>query len=569
MRRSFARLTQPSIPVLLVILSAALAWGQDLNLPTLDEAQQLKHDALNVLGSIVNDPQSRDTDRLSAVSALVQSGDRDAVPLLAGALLSDPAPFVRRAAAEGFADLHSAAAVPALRQAALSDPTPSIRWAAGASLVQWSLAERAIIEHLLSDPHTLAAAAISLQEASKAGSFPRALGPLVHTALMGAFPDRKTYNVVERAAMVKTLGRLGVTNAIPLLLQTLNAIAEDPFVRGAAAFALGLIKAAEAVPDLITALHSDQDAIQLSAAGALGLLGDTRAIEPLSQLLRTATSAEVRAVAASALASFGVAVVPLLAQTLQSDPSPAVRQAALQGLARLGGPEATQTVLSFFNSGFLQSCDPSTCSGLALETLVALAQLGQGPLALQLLKATLDALGDALPFLFIFAEGDLVRVISEVGRVEPDVFSLLLINASPFAQALGLEALSNVQGSASRVTLLRFVGPDENGLVRRAALEGLAKWAVPDDVTIFAPELTNRDPRTGEAALAALARVGDARAFAPLHQALSSEAVSIRLDAAGAALAFAKRIVLINEMLNGCGPGVRRSPDQILLCLEE
>ncbi len=569
MKRAFARLSQLSNAILLVALSAASAWGQDLNLPTLDAARQLKHDALSVLGSVLRDPQSKETDRLSAVSGLVRNGDRDATPLLTAALLDDPSPTVRRAAAEGFARLRSAHAVPALRQAALSDPTPSIRWAAGASLVQWSLTEREFIERLLSDPHTLAAAVVSLQDAANAQDFPRALWPLTQAALILAFSDRKTYNVVERAAMLKTLGQLGTTRAIPLLRQTLNAPDEDPFVRGAAAFALGLLGADEALSDLITALQSNQDAIQLSAAGALARLGDGRALEPLSKLLRTAGSAEVRAAAASALGAFGATTIPTLAQALQTDAEPSVRQAAMGSLAQLGGSEATQAVLTFVNSGFLQSCDPSACSGLGLETLVALAQLGQGPLALHLLQLTLDALGDALPFLFIFAEAELVRVVSEVGRTAPYVFGMLLNNASPFAQALGLEALSNVQGSASRATLLRFVGPDKDGLVRRVALEGLSRWSVPDDVTIFAPELTNRDPRTREAALSALARVGDARALAPLQQALGSEAVSIRLDASGAALAFAKRIALINEMLKGCDSGARRSPDQMLFCLEE
>ena len=350
--------------------------------------------------------------------------------------------------------------------------------------------------------------------------------------------------------MLKVLAQLDASGAIPLLRQTLAAPSEDPFVRGAAAYALGLLGAKEAVPDLITVLQSDQDALQLAAAGALGDLQDIRAIEPLVQMLNIAKSEEVRTAAASALAPFGVAAVSALIDALQSDPAPTVRQAAIGGLAQIGGSEATDAVLTFLQSGYLQSCDPNACGGLALETLAALAQLGQGPLALQTLEDALARLGDALPFLYTFAEQQLVQVVSAVGRVAPQAFNILLNNDSPFAQALGLEALSNVQGTAARATLLRYVSPGIDALVRRVALEGLSRWATLGDLPLFVPFVTDRDPRTREAALSALARVGDVQALSPLRSTLGSPTVAIRLDAAGASLAYANRMVLLNGMLD-------------------
>jgi len=195
-RRVLGRSGPFAFALLLIILGASLAWGEAPTFPTLNEAESLKHDALGALGSILRDPQSKDADRLSAVNALVQNGDRDAVPLLTTALLNDPASFVRRAAAEGLARCRAYEAAPALRQATLSDSIASIRWAAGASLIQWSLSERPVIEHLLSDPDTLAAAAISLQGIANAQSFPRGLWPLVQLTFIVAFADRTTYNVV-------------------------------------------------------------------------------------------------------------------------------------------------------------------------------------------------------------------------------------------------------------------------------------------------------------------------------------------------------------------------------------
>jgi len=232
-----------------------------------------------------------------------------------------------------------------------------------------------------------------------------------------------------------------------------------------------------------------------------------------------------------------------LAQALLSDPIPSVRQAAVRSLAQIGGREATQAVRDFLQSAYLQQCDLTACGGLALETLKALANLGEAQLALALTQATLSALRDSLPFLFIFAERDLTQTLSTVGQVAPELFGLLLADPSPFVRALGIAALSQVRGSDAREILLRYVSPEENPIVRRVALEGLSQWAFPDDIDLFAPCVTDRDPRTRAAAFSMIARVGDYRALVPLRTALRSENVSIRSDAAGAALACTIRLV--------------------------
>lgn len=552
------------ITLLLVVLSASFALAQPASFPSTDEVQQLKQGALRLLGTILQN--GSESDRLGAVNALVRNGDQDTVPLLTQALLNDGAPFVRRAAAEGLAKYRSAEAVSALRQAALGDEIPSIRWASGVALVLWSLDERAMIAHLLGESSTLAAAAISLQDSFNVQKFPTALWLLVQSAFANAFSDRDTYNVVERAAMLKALAHMNTVSAIPLLRQALNASEEDPFVRGAATFALGLLNVKEAVRDLITALDSDLEALQLAAAGALGRLGDTRAIVPLTKLLKEARIAEVRAAAATALASFGTATLSSLAQSLQTDASPSVRQAALQSLTILGGPEATRSVLAFISSGYLQNCDPNACSNLALDTLVALAKLGQGALAVLLVSATLNSVRDSLPFLFLFAESNLVRALSEVGRVQPELFNLLLNNPSPFVKALAVSSLSNVQSCLARDTFIRFITPKEDAFVRRAGLEGLSPCATYNDVTLFALYLTDRDRRVRLAGFFALAQHGDARALAPMRSAMNAESVSTRTDAAGASLAYAGRIIKLNALLT-CS-STQHTLDRVLACLE-
>ncbi len=501
--------------------------------PLFSELTELKREALAVFSEILKDGSA--AERLSAVNSLVRSGDDSVVPLLTERLLKDDASFVRRAAAEGLFRFNSVHAAAALRQAARTDSVASIRWAAAISL-----RDPNVITELLAEQETLAAAAVSLQDSAFAARLPGTLWPTAETALLLAFPNREAFNVVERAAMLKALAQLRSLAAIVLFSQTLSDSTEDPFVRGSAAFALGALEVRNAVPQLIVALSLDSEAIQVGAAGALGLLRDPAALGALSDLLLMGRSPQARIAAANALALLGSQAVSALAQALLTDSVPTVRQASLRALRQIKGREATQAVLAFLASNYLQQCDPNSCGSLALETLKALAELGQAQLALQVTRATLDALREALPFLFVFAESDLVQTLSIVGRAAPELFDLLLRDPSPFVRALGVAAFSAVYQAEARVVLLRYV-LDENILVRRAALEGLSLWATPDDTKLFAPFVTDSDPRTRVAALSALARVGDGQALEPLRRALRSESLSVRLDAAGAALAFAIR----------------------------
>lgn len=513
-----------------LLVSATVVWQ---NAPSSQELIELKREALAVFSEILQDGSA--AERLSAVNSLVRFGDDSVVPLLTERLLTDEASFVRRAAAEGLLRFRSAQAAEALRQAARTDSVASIRWAAAISL-----GEPKMLIELLLERETLAAAALALQEPTAAARLPNTAWRAVEITLLKSISEREAFNVVERAAMLKALAQLGSLAVIDSARQTLSNTTEDPFVRGAAAFALGVLNVRNAVPELVRALSEDAEAIQVGAAGALGLLRDPAALGALGDLLRKGRSPQARIAAASALAPLGSRAVPALAQALLGDEVPQVRQAALRALRHIKTSEATRAVLDFLASNYLQQCDPATCGGVALETLRALAELGQAQLALHVTLATLNALREALPFLFAFAEGELVQTLSTVGRVAPEVFDIVLQDQSPFVRALGIAAFAAVYHAEARELLMRYIS-DENVLVRRAAVEGLAPWAIPDDTELFAKFADERDLRTRAAALSALARVGDTRALEPLRRALRSESISVRLDAAGAALAFALR----------------------------
>ncbi len=525
---------------LVLVLTPALAWGQAA--PDDEALRALKLEALLAVSPVLLDPASQEADRLSVATLLVWTGELGALPLLSQALRADPFASVRRAVAEGLSGLDAIEASYPLEDAAAAAPTSSIRWAAGVSLVRLDPARADVIDALLSEKATLSAAALSLQGGEAVAGFPEPFWPSAVRAFVAAFPN-PTYNSVERAAMLKALAELGAQRAVPLMREALNDTGDDPFVRGAAAFALGRLGAREAVPDLIGVLDSDMGALQIGALNALARLAAPEAFQPLTDVLQGVASAEIRAAAADALSAYGAAAVPALTRALEGDPSPAARQAALRGLKAIGGEQAAQAIVDFADSDYLASCDPQACSGLALELLGALAGLGRGELALALLTQALDALEAAIPFVYAFAEGQLVRAAAEVGRAAPATFDLLIGDDNAFVQAVGLAALAQVRGPHARTTLVRFVDPEGNRLLRRVALEGLAPHATPDDVDLFAPWLTDRDRRTRGAAYDALARAGDGRALAPLRAALGHASLAVRLQATEAAFAYANRML--------------------------
>jgi len=534
----------------LVVLTPALGQASVSSLPTENEVRLLQLEAMRVLGAVLLDPARSEADRLNTATVLVRNGDRTTLPLLTTTLLGDPFASVRRVVAEGLGRFRAPEATFALRQAALSGPIDSVRWAAAVSLVQIDSEQGDIIDVLLTQRDTLSAAALSLQNDATVKAFPQAFHDRVQTAFIQAFPDALTYNKVERAAMAKSLAALGSQRAVPLLSAALSDVDEDPFVRGAAAFSLGILGVQNVVPDLIAAIDSGEDPLQVGALNALGRLANAQAISPIVALLASEDSAEIRASAVSALGSFGQTAVSVLIDVLNTDSSPTVRQAALQVLVPLGevSEGITQAVVDFVTGPYLPACDPQACSTLALETISALAKLDQGDLALQLLNASIDALADVLPFVFAFAEEDLIRVAVEVGQVAPQVLDVLLANDNAFVKAIALAALPQIDPAGARQVLLPFVVPEENRLLRRMAFEGLAQMPRPEDLGLYLAELQNKDRRTRAAAYSAIVKVGDAQVVAPLLEALASEKLSVQLQAVEASFEFGKRILAIKAL---------------------
>jgi HEAT repeat protein len=162
--------------------------------------------------------------------------------------------------------------------------------------------------------------------------------PAAIPALRAALDDKAER---VRAAALAGLGALAEPSLAPLIMTYLTKD-KSPFVRKAAAYALGQIVGGEATAGLIAGLR-DKD-LEVRGAAAVGLSNapDATAIAPLILALAD-KSAFVRAHAAAALGVNGRAAaqaVPNLVKLLTTDEDHEARRQAATALGRIGEPSA-------------------------------------------------------------------------------------------------------------------------------------------------------------------------------------------------------------------------------------
>ena len=118
-------------------------------------------------------------------------------------------------------------------------------------------------------------------------------------------------NEQVRAAAARSLGLLGVTEAVPLLVERLH---DAPAVRANASSALAMF-GDEAIPPLAEALQDEDPAVRAAAAEALGASKSAEAVAPLIDALSDEEES-VRLPVARGLARLGDLAVPILVERL-------------------------------------------------------------------------------------------------------------------------------------------------------------------------------------------------------------------------------------------------------------
>lgn len=140
-----------------------------------------------------------------------------------------------------------------------------------------------------------------------------------------------------RALVITSLAQVGNSSMVPLIAARLSQD-KKPFVRKAAAFALGRFQSNEGTMALVAALKDKDIEVRGAAAVALGDYADAAAIEPLERALEDKAEF-VRAQSARALGANGSAArraVPRLIKLLTSDKEQEVKRQAATALGRIG-----------------------------------------------------------------------------------------------------------------------------------------------------------------------------------------------------------------------------------------
>ncbi len=368
------------------VLALAIAW-----LPALAasaaEAPPLSNagSALEALAAQARDPSRSELERFGLILALGQWGTAQVrEPLVA--LLKDPLPSLRAAAARALGWPGNREAVAALRGrveapeevaavraaaaealgrigdpsaravvlAATRDPDPAVRGAAFWGVTLGALAEPADRESLLGrliedeplDLQLRAQAIQALPPLVGAGSTQVLLrvlehGPRIAMPLPSANPAQQEIMALRyrqardlRAWAAKALGEQQEPAARPLLLRA----AEDPddfFLRLVSLDALSRYRAPEALPVLVRRLEDPFPGVRAAALAGLAALGDRQVVDPVLARLTDQVPA-VRAQAVLTLAELGGDKIrPRLEALRQTETDPQVQRALEAALSKL------------------------------------------------------------------------------------------------------------------------------------------------------------------------------------------------------------------------------------------
>jgi len=384
-----------------------------------------------------------------------------------------------------------------------------------------------------------------------------AIGEPSVPALIGLLQDPA--DAVRRSA-AWALGRIGSAEALPPLVRALDPRLEgSPAVRRQAAQSLGELGSPEAVPALLDALASDPDPmVRLLIVGALGTLGDPRALSPLSEILLQGDDFLLRAEAALALGKLRGAEaesLPVLFAALERETRGLVRSALALGLGETRRPEAVPALIDLL----LGEAEPESVQRSAAS---GLATIGS-PEALGMLREALAAPRGEVRLAAAFALGaagdpSALAELTAAALQDPD----------PEDRARAAQLLGSLGDPTAVEPLARVLRGDRYASVRRIVAEALAALGERTAVPALIEALRQDSSRTVRAAAAeALGALGDPRAVSALREALETapEAGPILEDAFAGRLARALAglgqvsLPTLTELLEAESETVRRA----------
>lgn len=363
----------------LLIALAALTPAAAQTAPPLSNADP----TLVELGKQVQDASLPEPERLALVKLLGEWGTAQVRgPLLA--LLKDPLPAIRAAAATGLGWEGNREAVPALRER-IEAPgeTPVVRAVALDSLGKiGDDSVREVVLAATNDPNA------SVREAAlRAVTAGRLTTPKDRIPLLRRVAEDRGLDLLMRCEAIQELGKAKDTTAVPLLVRLLDSepavsmplprpaapqrevmvvrFRQVRDVRAWAAMALGMLGAREALPHLLRSAEDPDDYfLRLTSVDALVGLNAPQAVPVFVRRLEDPFP-DTRALALVGLARSGDRTVADAVLARLGDRVPKVRAEAAMALAELGDPRARSELEN------LRKIDPEPEVQLALDAALA------------------------------------------------------------------------------------------------------------------------------------------------------------------------------------------------------
>jgi HEAT repeat protein len=414
-----------------------------------------------------------------------------------------------------------------------SHPNPFLRATAIRGLAGLARYQPLTIKALADDSPQVAAAALSVLNASHVRQHRETVTELVRRAGPSWARTRRlaAHHLVAASCVPGCddllrllasdgmgLGRDVVTAVVkqcgqPAIPQLIAQVLDRAPGRAAAAFALGELKASEAVPGLAAALSEERTDIQFAVAciDALAKIAEPSAVPALATATRHRIS-YVRASALTALSSFDHTDVTEVALAASEDFEPDVREKAVRLLAARGDRRATARLLSY--------CD-GPLAAAALRGLIRIADERAVP---------------ALRQLFLNTTSKQIRHLAgrALARSSPSA-ALYPGWSMPPAQ---LRAIAWVLGEIADRNSSRHLSPLLNHpdeLVRARTAAALGKIADPATAAALRDRLGDIAPRGRAASATAIGRLANNDAARWLREALQDPHPAVR-SAARAAL---------------------------------